>query len=189
MLQCGAELLVKQYLESKPRQESFKGFSEFIAKSKKKNVQLLAQLTFDHILGYFVLKAGIRQCNFAYFWTGKSMAKDLFFAKSHPLYRKLNLFLDFDLAQMPKDMYEQYKSMIGLKVESKGGSDMSCCEGFDFVVENVNKALKEHLSWAPSHKAWLTACRSYNFTCDLMSKFNTWLPLSRSVEIAAVESF
>ena len=73
---------------------------------------------------------------------------------------------------MPQEMYEQYKSMIGLKVESKGGFDMSCCEGFDFIIENVNKALKERLSWAPSHKVWLTAC-------DLMS---------RSVEITAVES-
>ena len=109
------------------------------------------------------------------------MVKSLFFAKAHPLYRKLYLFLDFDLAQMPQPMYEQYKSMIGLKVESKGGSDMACCEGFDFVVENVNKALKQNLSWAPSHKAWLTACRSYNFTSKLMSTFNTWLPLSKLV--------
>ena len=41
-------------------------------------------------LCYFILKAGICQCNFEYFWTG-----NLFFSKNHPLYRKLTLYLDF----------------------------------------------------------------------------------------------
>ena len=114
-------------------------------------------------LCYFILKAGIRQCNFDYFWTGKTIAKNLFFSKNHPLYRKLTLYLDFDLAQMPETMYYQYKSTVGVKVEGKGGSEASRCENFDYVIEWCNKALKQHLSWAPTHKTWLTACRLYNF--------------------------
>ena len=78
MLQFGAETLVKHYIESKPEQESFEGLSNFIKTTKNKNVTLLAQLTFEHILGYFVLKAGIRQCNYNYWWTRKSMVKNLF---------------------------------------------------------------------------------------------------------------
>ena len=117
MLQCGAETLVKHYIDSKPEQESFEGFSKFIKTTKNQNVSLLAQLTFEHILGYFVLKAGIRQCNYYYWWTGKSMVKNLFFAKQHPLYRKLNLLLDLDLAMMPPVMYQQYKSTVGLKAK------------------------------------------------------------------------
>ena len=77
MLQFGAETLVKHYIESKPEQESFEGLSNFIKTTKNKNVTLLAQLTFEHILGYFVLKAGIRQCNYNYWWTGKSMVKNV----------------------------------------------------------------------------------------------------------------
>ena len=78
MLQFGAETLVKHYIEFKPEQESFEGLSNFIKTTKNKNVTLLAQLTFEHILGYFVLKAGIRQCNYNYWWTRKSMVKNLF---------------------------------------------------------------------------------------------------------------
>ena len=107
------------------------------------------------------------------------MVKNLFFAKQHPLYRKLNLFLDLDLAMMPPDMYQQYKSTVGLKVEGKGGSDMFTCKNFDFFVEYVNKALKNNLCWAPSFKTWLNTCQSYNFTNDLLSNFNNWQPLSR----------
>ena len=78
MLQFGAETLVKHYIEFKPEQESFEGLSNFIKTTKNKNVTLLAQLTFEHILGYFVLKAGIRQCNYKYWWTRKSMVKNVF---------------------------------------------------------------------------------------------------------------
>ena len=76
------------------------------------------------------------------------MVKSLFFAKAHPLYRKLYLFLDFDLAQMPQPMYEQYKSMIGLKVESKGGSEvwlvLQICFHFSKVLKRVSN-LKEKI--------------------------------------------
>lgn len=179
MLQCGSEILVKRFIDSNPKEETFEHFESFIKTTNDKNVKLLAQVTFEHCLGYFVLKAGIRQCNFTYFWVGKSMLKNLFFAKQHPIYRKLNLYLDFDLAQMPLEMYQQYKSTIGLKIEGKGSSDKTTCEGFDFIVEWVNKDLKQHLSWAPSHKAWLNACRSFNLTKDLLSSINQWLPISR----------
>ena len=54
MLQCGAETLVKHYIDSKPEQESFEGFSKFIQTTKNQNVSLLAQLTFEHILGYYL---------------------------------------------------------------------------------------------------------------------------------------
>ena len=125
--------------------------------------------------------------NFESFWTGKTIAKNLFFSKNHPLYRKLTLYLDFDLAQMPETMYNQYKSTIGVKVEGKGSSEVSICENFDFVVKWCNKALKQHLSLAPSHKNWLTACRLYNFMRELKSNLDNYLPFLRLVSIILVD--
>ena len=81
MLQTGVEILVKLHLESKPRQKTFQGFSDFMAKSKNRNVRLLAEITFDHILSYFVLKAGIRQCNCKYFRQENSQSRVCFLPK------------------------------------------------------------------------------------------------------------
>ena len=181
MLQSGSEIVVKHYHEAHPGDWSEENFFNFLSNTKNENIKLLGEVTFDHALGYFILKSGIRQCNFEYFWAGKTLAKNLFFSKNHPQYRKLTLFLDFDLAQMPETMYSQYRSTVGVRVEGKGSSEEPICKNFDFIVEWVNKALKQHLSWAPTHKTWLTACRSFNFMRDLKSNLDKYLPFSRLV--------
>ena len=187
MLQSGSEILVKHNQDENPGDWSKENFFNYISNSTNENIKLLGQVTFDYVLGFLILKAGIQKCNYEYFWTGKTIAKNLFFSKNHPLYRKLTLYLDFDLAQMPETMYNQYKSTIGVKVEGKGSSEVSICENFDFVVKWCNKALKQHLSLAPSHKNWLTACRLYNFMRELKSNLDNYLPFLRLVSIILVD--
>lgn len=62
----------------------------------------------------------------------------------------------------------------------KGNQD-SPCEAFDFVVEFINKKIKSNLSWAPTKKLWLTACRAINFTENLLKNVNKWFNFSRQV--------
>ena len=84
---------------------SVDGFFEHIDKSSNPNIKLLQIAVFSHTLGYFILKAGIRQCNYSYFHCGKQLVMPVFFANNHPQYRKLNLYFDFDMALMPEYMY------------------------------------------------------------------------------------
>ena len=74
MLQSGSEILVKHYQEENPGDWSEENFFHYISNTKNENIKLLGQVTFDHVLGYFILKAGIHQCNFDYFWTEKTIA-------------------------------------------------------------------------------------------------------------------
>ena len=73
---------------------------------------------------------------------------------------------------MPLFMLDRFKATIGLKVENKGGTDIQSCEHFDFVVESINKKIKANLSWAPTNKQWLTACRTLGCCEKIMANFN-----------------
>ena len=159
---------------------SVDGFFEYIDKSNNPNIKLLQAAVFSHMLGYFILKAGICQCNYSYFHCGKQLVMPIFFANIHPQYRKLNLYFDFDMALMPGYMYNQIKRTIGLKEEDKGSlDDESNGEHFDFIVECVNKRLKSNLSWAPSHLLWLSACRTFDFALSLSKNMNRWFKFIR----------
>ena len=148
-------------------------------------MKLLNDVIFKYILGYFILKAGIRCSNFI---AGKTAVAPLFFAKQHPLYRKVNLYLDIDLACMPTFMKNHFKTTVGVKVRNKGTDDSHTCEHFDFVVESVNKKLKAHLSWAPTNKQWLSACRTHGYTESMISNYNKWFNYSSSVPKSVVET-
>ena len=179
MLDTGYEILVKYFLASSCLEKDAKSFHQFLTSTKNPNIKLLQIVVLEYVTGYFMIKAGIRACNFGYFMEGKELVAPLFFARNHPLCRKVNLFLDFDLATMPRYMFEQFKATIGLKVANKGSSDVQSCEHFDFVVESVNKKIKSNLSWAPTNKQWLTACRTYSCSELLTANFNKHFNFSR----------
>ena len=104
----GSWILIKnhvEYCKETNKRVSVDGFFEYIDKSNNPKIKLLQVAVFSHTLGYFILKAGIRQCNFSYFHCGKQLVMPVFFANNHPQYRKLNLYFDFDMALMPEYMY------------------------------------------------------------------------------------
>ena len=188
MMETGCELLVKHFLKSQMVEKNTENFLIFLNQSENPNVKLLNDVIFKYVLGYFILKAGIRCSNHDYFIAGKTAVAPLFFAKQHPLYRKVNLYLDIDLACMPKFMKNHFKTTVGVKVRNKGTDDSHTCEHFDFVVESVNKKLKAHLSWAPTNKQWLSACRTHGYTESMISNYNKWFNCSRSVPKSVVET-
>ena len=51
--------------------------------------------------------------------SGKGIIAPLVFSLNHPLYRKFFLFHDFDISQMPDDMFDQVKSTTGLRIQNK----------------------------------------------------------------------
>ena len=79
--------------------------------------------------------------------------------------------MDYDMACMPEYMWSLVSNTIGVKVQSRGGADDDdTAENYDFCVENINKNLKDSLSWAPSKMTWLIACRTYNLCVSLSKK-------------------
>ena len=179
-MEAGSQYLLKVYSESNDTsQVDFEGFEQFI-KTGDKKTQILHELVFDYILGYFLFKAGVRKCNSKYLFTGKNLLSPLFFAKNHPIYRKIYLYLDFDLAQQPEEIYRQFTKTVGLKIEDKGKMDGEAkYEHYDFVLEDVNKKIKTNLSWAPTDYMWLHACRTYDFIKRMAKNFNCYFNLTR----------
>ena len=96
-------------------------------------------------------------------------------------YRKLYLYLDFDLATMPEFMYNHYRNTAGLKIKDKGCAEDPdvCGEHFDFILENINKMIKQNLDGAPTNNAWLTACRTHDLTQSIKNNFSKHFKLSR----------
>ena len=92
MLDVGIELLVKHFMETSCLEKNAENFQQFLLISKNPNVILLKEVVLDYILGYFMIKAGVRACNFGYFMAGKALVLPLLFARNHPLYRKLTLY-------------------------------------------------------------------------------------------------
>ena len=182
-MKSGSEVLVRIYLEYCKKEKkdiSADGFFQYIDACDNPNIKLLQVAVFTHTLGYFVMKSGIRKCNYDYFHCGKQMVMPLFFFGNHPIYRKLCLYYDFDLACMPGYMYEEIRRTIGLRIEDKGNlEEDDNGEHFDFVVEAVNKRIKNNLSWAPSYLLWLAACRTYDLACSMTKNMNAWFSFSR----------
>lgn len=184
LLEAGSQTLVKLFLDScDGTVENPDDFWKFMESSENGNVKLLYKVVFYYITGYFMIKAGVRKCRWDYFLAGKSLVTPLIFSQNHPMYRKLFLYWDFDLAQMPPCMYEHVKDTIGLKVEGKGCEDDpdGGLEHFDFCLENVNKQLKKNLSWAPTDSTWLIACRTHDLVERLTNNFSQYFKISRQV--------
>ena len=111
---------------------------------------------------------------------GKDLVGSLFFYDNHLLYRKLYTYYDCDIATMPEFVYEEVKMTMGAKMKkSRSSEDGVITEHFDFLVENVNKNLKRSLSWAPSHGAWLLACRTYGCFVSMANVVASWLKPNR----------
>ena len=77
--------------------------------------------------------------------TGKCLVSLLFFVGNHPFYRKVCLYFDYDLAQMPEFMLDQVKNTVGVLIEGQGSVNDYCGENFDFKLENTNKQVNEQL--------------------------------------------
>ena len=121
MLEAGSQELVNAYLDNRSSSEpaNLDEFENFIKQSGNKNYLLLYDVIYKYKLAYFIFKAGIRRCRFDYLETGKILLAPLIFALNHPLYRKVYMFHDMDLSQMPIEMYEQLKSTTGLRIKNK----------------------------------------------------------------------
>ena len=182
-LESSAQTLVKHYQDHEKSKfgPSCDGFLEFIHKTKNNNQIMLRDAAFRHVLGYFVLKAGIRKCNYNYFQTGKEMVSSIFFYANHPLYRKIYLYFDMDVAMMPDYAYTIIKQTIGMKTTEKGSQndEDSVGEHIDFHVEAINKRIKAGLTWAPSYYLWLAACRTYSVATSLTKTMNKWFNYKR----------
>ena len=142
---------------------------------------LYINIVYNYCIGYFLLKGGIRKSNIDYFLTGKDIVGHLFFAGNHPWYRKLYLYMDFDVSLMPEYMWNEFSGYIGVRVDGKGldEDETGLGEHFDFCVENINKKLKASLNWAPTNIAWLVACRTYDFYIALTKKLLKWTSIVR----------
>ena len=83
--------------------------------------------------------------------------------------------MDFDWATMPEFMWDEVRKTIGVKINGRGATEgEGVAENFDFVVEDINKKLKNSLTWAPSKKNWLIACRTYNLCTTLSKMVSKW---------------
>ena len=123
-----------------------------------------------------MLKGGIRKNNMTYYLCGKNLLGQLFFTGNHPMYRKLYTYMDYDMACMPEYMWNTVSNTIGVKVQGRGGvDDDDTAENYDFCVEDINKKLKNSMSWAPSKMTWLIACRTYNLCVSLSKKACKWM--------------
>ena len=184
ILEAGTQYLVKCYSEFAQREgksPNFANFLTYIKRSDDKTINLF-ELTYEYILGYFILKGGIRRCHASYVFVGKSLLSPIIFGRNHPMYRKVYLFFDMDMAQMPPEIYSQVKDTFGLKIMNKGKNDSETrAEHYDFILENVNKKIKSNLNWAPSNLDWLFSCRSYGLVENLIKNFNKYFDFNRYV--------
>ena len=83
--------------------------------------------------------------------------------------------MDFDAACMPEYMWKTVSQTIGVRVHGRGAiEEEGNAENFDFCVEDINKKIKNSLSWAPTKMTWVIACRTFDLCVALSKKVSKW---------------
>ena len=79
--------------------------------------------------------------------------------------------MDFDVACMPEYMWKTVSQTIGVRVHGRGAiEEEGNAENFDFCVEDINKKIKNSLSWAPTKMTWVLV-EHLTYTSPFQKKF------------------
>ena len=107
-LESGSQTLAKLYV-SQSTKPDLPGFRKYLDDIKNVNLKFLRDAVLTHTLGYFVFKNGVRSNDYERVMAGKEMFCPVIFNGNHPNYRRLLMYLDLDLAQMPSFLQDSSK--------------------------------------------------------------------------------
>lgn len=109
--------------------------------------------------GILNFRIGIRRKNARLTESAKMMTRNLFHGRNHPKYQEIELVDTMIRNLMPadlKDFFEKFESITKSKDHSKG-------QGYDFILEELNKEVKSWLrKGVSSDSLWLCVCRNHD---------------------------
>ena len=138
-------------------------FLSFCSESVSKNYAFMLDMTFTLLDSLFVYRAGVRAGLPSLMDLGRNMYAPLWSARSHPMYRQLEVYDSIVSECMPqsiKAFIEKTKSINTSGIPYTG-------EGADFKLEEVNRGIQHWIPAVPQDKDWLQACANYKTIGDL----------------------
>ena len=140
--------------EKKPTPQEFVYYAK---RSEDPNFRFMFEMVSRYSQGIFNYRMGIRRNNSLLVQSAKHMTKEIFHGRRHPKYQEIEMVETFQRYVMPSEVREfcdKHESV------SKYGNP-STGQGFDFVLEEENKAIKSWIKHGvPSDQTWLSVIRN-----------------------------
>ena len=152
----GLEELVYHYVSCAGIAATMEGFKEFYLKHENANLKYLYITITRYAQALVNFRAGIRRNNNWLVASAKYHFKELYYARSHPNYAKIEIFDSLQADLMP----EEVKQVIDMHTSfTVSGSEFKG-QGIDFVLEEINRKIKQYLpsGQIPSDKTWTKIC-------------------------------
>lgn len=177
------ELLIP-YIRTFPNEREDKptanGFLKFICSMEgNPNYMYMFEMVSRYSQSVINLRMGIRRNNTILIQSAKFMSKELFHGRNHPRYQQIEMIESVQRKLCPNELanfIQLHESMSKTREKSKG-------QGYDFILEEVNKGIK---SWIrkgiASDDMWLNVCRNFDVLNDLRSKICNILNLDKGEE-------
>ncbi|CAC5402461.1 unnamed protein product [Mytilus coruscus] len=132
------------------------GFVLWVDEASNPNITMMYNIVFTFFLAMKCFRSGVRRNNSTFMLAGRQTAVPVMFIKKHTIYQNL-ICNDMAIRVNAPDPIKEYME----KNESFSVSgDPARAEGGDYVTENVNRALKNHLPpGVPTLQLWVNASR------------------------------
>ncbi|MEW8547705.1 MAG: hypothetical protein AB2693_29710 [Candidatus Thiodiazotropha sp.] len=158
---------LRQLVDQVSEEPTPNGFLKF-TKSMEGNptYMYLFQMVSRYSQAIVNMRMGVRRNNSVLIQSAKFMSKGLFHGRTHPRYQQIEMVESIQRQLLPEKLKEFMK-----KHESISRSDCSKGQGYDFILEEINKGVK---SWirrgVASDNMWLNVCRNYDQLLEIRGK-------------------
>ena len=160
--------------DTNPEKPTANGFLQFVKSMEEHpNYMYMFQMVSRYSQAIVNMRMGIRRNNSTLIQSAKFMSKGLFHGRTHPRYQQIEMIETLQRKLMPNDL----KTFISMH-ESMSRTDSSKGQGYDFILEEINKGVK---SWirrgVASDSMWLSICRNYDKLLQMRHKVTDMLKI------------
>ena len=118
----------------------------------------LCDLVLEILNSIFMYRAGVRSGNQRFMEAGRAKFSKIWSARSHPLYRELEMADSVMKMRAPAEVSELLSQLSSLNMSGEPYTG----EGGDFRLEEVNKQVQQWLPKSPTAADWVSVCRSHD---------------------------
>ena len=127
----------------------------------------------------------IRRNNAALFESAKMHITELFYARSHPHYQRIMLFDAIQRLFMPAEVKQEWDNNISISVTG----DPSRRQDFDFILEEINREIKQFLpiDTSPNDTTWINVCRNKDVLKNVITSLESELGIQSSTYVETLK--
>ncbi|XP_071139288.1 uncharacterized protein [Mytilus edulis] len=124
------------------------------------------------------LRMGVRRNNSCLVQSAKFHLKELFYGRSHPHYRDIELFDTLQYHFMPDEVKNIWDNNTAFTVSGHNSKG----QDLDFLLEEKNRAVKQFIPSGsiPSNETWDAICCNLQYIEDLQNLVSSWVGTHRS---------